>query len=345
MSDDKPKRRRSTTTKPKRPRLRTTVSVMPDEPEIAGEDTQPAKPAPARTVAPSPPRRKPPVAVDISSIKLSRDSVADAVYLDALDRGLSKREACAAAEDIADRLRLDDSHGEDIHAREDFYDLRSEQDYVYPGGRNKTKMRGTAPVLRDPSTITTIVVHQTAVEFGVTKRAIKASGGDVELARARRALDVACHAMVFRAGYLVAAHPLRAYVNHGNRFNDHSLGLEIEGRYPGLLDDPSTAAREDLKTTWGGKPTVLTDETVIIARAAIAWLVKEGRAEGMPLTDIVSHRQSNDMRRSDPGEEIWRRVVLDYAVQELGLIPKLGSPWRQGRPVPFDWDPNGIGSY
>jgi len=151
--------------------------------------------------------------------------------------------------------------------------------------------------------------------------------------------------MAFRAGYFVAAHPLRAYVNHGNRFNASSLGLEIDGRYPGLMDDPETAAREDLRTTWGGEPTTLTDETVRAACAALGWLVTEGRAEGMPIEYVVAHRQSSDTRRSDPGEEIWRRVVLDFAVAELGLTPIRDSKWREGSPIPIEWDPDGIGSY
>ncbi|MEQ8461744.1 MAG: N-acetylmuramoyl-L-alanine amidase [Sandaracinaceae bacterium] len=272
-----------------------------------------------------------------------RDAVCDAVYIEALKRGLSEREAHAAAEDVADRLRLPGQC--DAPPEAGFYDLRDEQDYWYPGGRRKTLIRGNQVVMRAPEEVTTIVVHQTAAEYGVSRRAVEFAGGDVELARARRALDVACHAMAFRAGYFVAAHPLRTYVQHAGRFNGYSLGLEVEGRYPGLLDDPDTLPREDLLTTWGGSPSELTEETLIAAQAALTWLVDEGRREGMPIRYVVAHRQSSDNRRSDPGEEIWRRLVLEYAVDELGLEAQRESPWREGRPIPTEWDPSGLGPY
>jgi hypothetical protein len=254
-------------------------------------------------------------------------------------------DALRAAEDVADRLKLGGQSAPDGGGVL-FYDLRSEQDYTYPNGARKVKLAAPGvPVMRKAEDVTTIVVHQTAVEFGVSSRAVDAAGGDVELARARRALDVACHAMAFRQGYYVAAHPLLAYVNHGNRFNATSLGLEIDGRYPGLEDDPSTAAREDLQTTWGGDPSELTEATIKAARAALRWLVEEARAAGCPIQYVVAHRQSSDSRRSDPGQGIWREVVLKYAVAELGLIAKRESPWREGRPIPVEWDPDGIGNY
>jgi len=272
-----------------------------------------------------------------------RDALVDAVTFEALDGGASPRDALRVAEAVADRLRLEGFVGPGT--LRGLVDLRAEQDFDYPNGKRKVKKRGTAVVYRDPKTIDTIVVHQTACEFGVSNRAVTAAGGNIELARARRALDVACHALAFRHGYFVAAHPLTAYVQHGNRFNDRSLGLEIEGRYAGLVDDPSTVAREDLATTWGGKPTTLDERTAKTACDALAWLVEEAAREGIVIRRVVSHRQSSDTRRSDPGQEIWRVVVLDFARDVMGLEVVRVSPWREGRPVPIEWDPDGIGSY
>ena len=325
-----------------RTRTQSSEAESPSAPE-APEEPREDPTVPVRTVAPA-------VAAAVSrtpiaSVAITRDSVSSAVFLEAIEHGISKRTARAIAEDIADRLRLAGDECPDKIPEAGFYDLRAEQDYVYPRGKNKVRKRGNSVVMRDPKSVTTIVVHQTAIEFGVSKLAIAHAGRDVELARARRALDVACHAMAFRQGYFVAAHPLRAYVNHGNRFNAYSLGLEIDGRYAGVADNPATAPREDLLSTWGGKPTELTDQTVRAACAALQWLVVEGRKIGMPLQNVVSHRQSSDMRRSDPGEGIWKRVVLDCAVDELGLTPVLESNWREGLPVPVEWDANGIGHW
>lgn len=327
-----------------------TAPISPAE-SRGDKPTPPARPpataAPSVAATPSPaPAPKGPPAADSSPLRFdgARDAVVDAVFAEAMgpDGDGNPREALATAEAVADRLRLEGPKGSLTSA---FHDLRSQQDFAYPNARRKVRMQGNAVVYRDPKTVTTICVHQTACEFGVSSAAIRAAGGDVEGARARRALDVACHALAFRHGYFVASHPLRAYVYHGNRFNAYSLGLEIEGRYAGLVDDPSTVAREDLRTTWGGKPTALDEVTTKAACAALQWLAEQGRAEGMPIEFVAPHRMSSDTRRSDPGQEIWQRVVLDFAVAKLGLTPLREKKWSEGYNVPTQWDPQGVGSY
>ena len=273
----------------------------------------------------------------------TREDIVEAVYLEQIERGSSERIALAIAEDVADRLGLAEASPRDDELG--YYDLTAEQDYEYPGGARKTLMRAGLPVMRDPRRVDTIVVHQTAVEFGVSDRAIRAADGDRELALARRALDVACHAMAFRDGFSVLAHPLLAWVNGGNGWNKRGVNVEIEGRYPGLADDPSTVAREDLRTTWGGTPSELTELTIAAARDALRRLVEEeGPKVGITLRRIVSHRQSSPTRRSDPGEAIWKAVVLEYAAPVLGL-EVVREAIDRGRPVPLAWDPEGRGSY
>ena len=351
--DDKPKKRRT----PRKSRRKTKPATPPAKPleAEAHADTEPPSPPPSRPASrDDEPTARTPLSTSHASPRdqilinegvrpLDREQVFDAVYLEALEAGLSKRFAIAAADDVCDRLRLGGLV--DPAPRSGFYDLRGEQDYEYPRNANKVLKRGTSVVMRDPSTIDTIVVHQTACEFGVSRRAIKLADGDVELARARRALDVACHALAFRGGYFVASHPLLAYVHHAGRDNAPSLCLEIEGRYCGIQDDPTTVAREDLKSTWGGMPTELTDQTVASSLHALEWLVRAGRALGCPLAKIKTHRQSSDTRRSDPGEEIFRAVVLP-AAKAYDLEVVYESRGRVGRPVPVQWDPdNGIGAY
>jgi len=364
MTDDKKSKRRSTrkrTSKPKpdlsRDRDRHTKPVEPPSKRPAAEPAADTEPPSLPPSAPASRDDEPTARASLASSHakpdrvlinegvrpLDRDQVFEAVYLEALEGGMSTRWATAAADDVCDRLRL----GGHREAAPDtgFYDLRGEQDYKYPRNANKVLKKGKSVVMRDPSTIDTIVVHQTACEFGVSRRAIKLADGDVELARARRALDVACHALAFRGGYFVAAHPLLAYVHHAGRDNAPSLCLEVEGRYCGIQDDPTTVAREDLKSTWGGEPTELTDQAVESALAALGWLVVEGRALECPLTKIKTHRQSSDTRRSDPGEEIFKRVVL-FGAELYDLEVVYESRTRVGRPVPVQWDPvNGIGEY
>lgn len=203
-------------------------------------------------------------------------------------------------------------------------------------GWERDENNNRLPVVREPGMITGITVHQTAVRYGVKAYQVQAAGGDEELALARRALQVACHAMAFHGGFIAAVNPLDWYVYHGNGFNGYELGLEIDGNYPGLIGGE----------TWNKKPaTQVTVPLVQAARAAIEFLVREGRAAGMPITQIHAHRQSSGTRRSDPGEELWKRVVLEYAVPVLGLVPNQAEVLKDGRPVPLEWDPDGVGSY
>lgn len=216
------------------------------------------------------------------------------------------------------------------------FDLRAEQTDP-PAMKKKFKRDRHGKVIRrDPSEVTGITIHQTAVRYQAADYQIAAAGGSRELALARRALRVACHVMAFHEGFIVATNPLDWYVYHGNGFNAFELGIEIDGNFPGLIGG----------TTWNGKtPTPVTDESVRAARAGIEYLVREGRAMGMPITQIHAHRQSSATRRSDPGEELWKRVVLEYAVPVLGLETEPDRVLGNGRPIPTDWDPNGVGSY
>lgn len=215
------------------------------------------------------------------------------------------------------------------------YDLRGEQTNP-PAQAKKFKISSGLVVERNPAAINAITVHQTAVEYGVAQYQIDAAGGDAELALARRALAVACHVMAFRKGFITWANPLKWYVYHGNGFNAHSLGIEIDGNYAGLKGG----------STWNGKAaTTPTPELIKAARAGVELLVREGRAAGMPIEYVHAHRQSSATRRSDPGEELWRAVVLDFAVPVLGLKTEPARVVGDGRSIPKDWDQSGVGSY
>lgn len=191
-------------------------------------------------------------------------------------------------------------------------------------------------VVRDPKIVTGIGIHQTACVFGPSN--------DIDR-RNRRALNVPCHALAFRDGTFVTAFPLPWFVYHGNALNEFSYGLECEGKYPGLPDDPTTPQREDEQSTWGGNPTPLDDLAIETFRAALKYLYEEGMKLGSPLQYVWAHRQSNGQKPSDPGYGIWKHVVLDYAVAKLGLKTQPEKVWRDGKTVPPQWDPKGVGKY
>ena len=281
---------------------------------------------------------------------ISRSDLVDAIFGVGIRLDDPPVKLAEFAERVADCFRLETSPpGAAFASKVKVYDLISEQDYKYPNGKRKARMVGGKVVKRDPATVTHICLHQTAVEFGASDRQVRLSDGDRELALARRFLDVACHAAACRSGFFVKTHPLEDLLNHANGFNDYSVGLEIDGRYPGLEDDPTTAAREDLRTTWGGKPSKLTDQTVEAAREAVRYFVVEGRKLGMPMTHIVAHRQSSPSRRSDPGQGIWQSVVVDFACPELGLTVDLDKTLSgrdgAGLPIPKQWDSRSAADY
>jgi len=231
-----------------------------------------------------------------------------------------------------------------------FIDLRSEQKNPIPprvatkdGKRIVTNLCKTGPngkiIERDMKLVQGVCFHQTACVFG----APRSSNPD---SKYRRALDVPCHGVGFMDGTAVLPCPLTWYVHHGNAFNDDTIGLELEGHYSGVLDDPKTPRREDLRSTWKGEdPTPLTDVAIQCFRDLTKRVVEEARAMGAPIEFAYAHRQTNGDKESDPGEAIWKHVVLEYAVPVLGLKTQPLHTRRDGKQIPKEWDPGGVVQY
>lgn len=195
-------------------------------------------------------------------------------------------------------------------------------------------------VERDPKKVTGIVFHQTACTFGVSDSAVKKAGGDRELAKHLRMLSIPAHAVACQTGKFVVHAPLSWYAYHGHGFNERSLGLEMEALLPGLKGG---------KTWNGGKATPITPQFIAACRAATGYLYEEGRRAGMPIEFAWAHRQST-AKSSDPGQELWEAVVIDFAVKELGMKPQYDlklkdRKGRWGETIPVEWDPNGVGHY
>lgn len=206
-------------------------------------------------------------------------------------------------------------------------DLTGEQPNPPPGSLTEhyKMVRGKTAALdrvfaRPVNTVDGVVIHQTATPFGVTKEAVKSAGGDEALAKHRRALGVAAHMTAFTTGYAVLAQPLPWYVYHANALNSRSVGIEIEGLFPLAV----------------GKTELMTPQLERAAKDGLEYLVRKGREIGMPLKWIWAHRQSSLTRDADPGEEIWRKIVLGFAVSKLGLVPQSDFV-SGGRTIPPEW--------
>lgn len=200
-----------------------------------------------------------------------------------------------------------------------------------PVGKVRTKFGRDGKVLVRPvKDIRAIMIHQTAITFGTSAAQIKAAGGDKDLAKHKRALEVAAHMTAFNDGTAVLAYPLDWYVHHGNGANAASCGLEIEGLFTGKYDP--------------AKPQ-LTEAHLEACKQALKYMVMTLRDMGAPVEYVWAHRQFSDSRRADPGGEIWLKLVIQYAVAVLGLKPQIGLSAGGGKPIPKEWDPAGVGSY
>lgn len=185
-------------------------------------------------------------------------------------------------------------------------------------------------VKRNPEIVTGIALHQTDADLGVGRARLKRYAGDHTRARRERALEVACHMYAFNEGEAVHTCPFEWYVWQANGLNRTTLGLEVEGEFPGLIKDGERLASVEL---------------IDAACLALTYMVEKGRAQGMPIEHIYAHRQASDQRRRDPGEELWRRVVLGYAVPVLNLTPRQEFTVSGGASIPVEWDSDGVGKY
>lgn len=222
------------------------------------------------------------------------------------------------------------------------YDLRGE----YVPARPKVRFVGGKPDVRNPLDIRGIVLHQTAVTYGVSSAQLRQSGGDRNLALARRGLNVRAHGTAFRNGVYVIATDLKLNVQGGNGFNADGINLEIEGRYPGIPDDPSThPLREDIESTWGRNPTEWTELIALTSRAMVSKVIELAEEEGMVnLEYIWAHRQSNGNKPSDPGYNIWQDVA-EWAADVYGLKIDYDHTRGTGKPIPRQWSPKATAKY
>jgi len=197
-----------------------------------------------------------------------------------------------------------------------FLDLRAQQTNPFtPKGsppKSPSKVVKGKTVERRPIDVTGVVIHQTACVYGPSADRAKAH---------QRAIGIPAHAVAFRDGCVALPAPLSWYLYTSNGLNARTLGLEVEGVYPGKPDGK----------VWGSAPATP--------------LVDEGRALGMPIEWIYAHRQSNGQKPSDCGYELWQQVVLAYGVVELGLKTRCMETLDDGKPIPRDWDPSSTAPY
>jgi len=170
--------------------------------------------------------------------------------------------------------------------------------------------------VRSWSAINSIVIHQTGCWMNDTPDRFKTLNAHIGL--------LANHPTP-----IVQVQDLNAYMYHANETNKFSVGIEINGLFPGLIKDFKAGNH----TAEGPTPSQISN-----TRLAVQWICDEVEAKGGKISHIIPHRCSNTSRRSDPGELAWREIGV-WAQQNLGLTDK-GPGWTigDGKPIPAEWD-------
>jgi hypothetical protein len=176
---------------------------------------------------------------------------------------------------------------------------------------------------RDPADVDTIVLHQTAVKFG-TRRADREKYGE-RLALHRRFYKTPYHCIALLNGDVLWNNDAAWYTFHGNSSNATSVGVAVEGSFPGL-ESKRKASHHAI------------DEFVVATvRAALLLTMLKCEEQGAAIGKIQAHRNYSGGRVGDPGERLWRLNAVP-AREACGLQTDFLLARGSGRPIPLQWD-------
>lgn len=175
---------------------------------------------------------------------------------------------------------------------------------------------------RDLSTVTGIMLHQTACYPGLGNRG-------------KRWHDIACHMGISPTGRIFWVNDFSAYLFHGHNYNRTTIGIEVDGNFSGV--------EGKLGTLWkkGGGPSAHTAKQARSVRKTIRFICEEMERRGAKISTIVAHRQGSDDRQSDPGSAIWSNCGV-WAQMELGLYNNPMRTKGDGYRIEHDYDPRGM---
>jgi len=150
---------------------------------------------------------------------------------------------------------------------------------------------------------------------------------------------VNAHYGITQEGLPILINDPRDMLWHAQGLSKTTIGIEIEGNYRGLEANP--------RTLWepGGGPHNLNELMMDAAEIIFEDISRQFEAAGQRWGRVYGHRQASHNRRADPGQEIWRRIGLDWShrLNASHHTPKL--QFGKGRPIPKAWDPHGKGAY
>ena len=128
------------------------------------------------------------------------------------------------------------------------------------------------------------------------------------------------HVGITKEGKLILVNDFQDFIWHAQGLSHNTIGIEIEGNYYGV------EGRKNTLWKGGGGPDKLNASMFIAIRYLLDILSNEFNKNNVEWKYIFAHRQSSNMRTSDPGELIWKTVAKLWA-KKL----KLGKDWYGGR--------------
>ena len=168
--------------------------------------------------------------------------------------------------------------------------------------------------------IDSIVIHQTDCVLG---------------SKPQRWSSVPIHFGVTRAGEIIQLHDLEWLLYHAHSLNGSSIGIEIDGQFPGVEGDLKTFNTYGVASR---KPLQMTEPQITAVKALLGWIVAELARHGGKIKNCWAHRQGTNTRRGDPGSRTYKEIVL-WAEKSLGLNIDFNFVKGKGQPIPTEWNP------
>jgi hypothetical protein len=194
---------------------------------------------------------------------------------------------------------------------------------LYPGTKKRRR------ILRSrPTDVDTLAIHQMDAIFGTSRQQRKKFGGALPALIGRMAMQP-YHVSGLLSGPVVIAHHPKVYTYASSKANRFSVGVGLEGRWPGF------------EKRRKAKHTEPSDQILATYKQAIRTAYDEATAWGCKIKYVTAHRCWSKNRRPDPGEWIWKNVVLPM-MEELGLTLHPGTK-DGGVLPPVEWGFTGFG--
>lgn len=185
--------------------------------------------------------------------------------------------------------------------------------------------------VRPLSSINGIVLHRTSCVIG-----------DRVLQHAK----TNAHCAVTMGGNIYLIHDWTLGIFHGHSLSERTIGIEFDGNpegFPGggYWIDPDYKKNGKPLDKYKGQigPHPITEQQVKASWVLLDIILKEVKAGGGNIVNILAHRQSTSERASDPGWDCWKKIAIPWQ-EKIRAADTIGVKIKTGQPIPKEWNPD-----